>query len=502
MSNTYQQLSFVEIKHKLPKDCWAYERNEKNNGEFENEQVLYFTGDALLGHLNLDDVLGLQEKGEADFIFLVLVEGNLTVGNYIYNQDTDGATGLIVLGNLTAKNIVVGGQEIYITGNLQISELFWGDYNHGSLKANGNIALHTFIATDYHFDADRFRNKDRVAVRHWLWDEQDVLDNTTLTELLDEECLIPDDEDDPIIDRGKMLEYFEAGTPVIKTTAEEPIPFVFENRLFNDANLQRLLQSPLFRDAPINEADGTQTIEYWRDKDFKRVTIIKGDPYAIRVYFQQADKAFLVGYAPVTGDGVSDQTPKCRIGTAVRTIFDDFSKDVNSHWQEFNPAIPGHRDFGPMAEVFWDKLLNEWSEMEYWQNKFLQTVSPKKLAEILALPVVKQKYKRDAEELWEGFYNWVFIQGDDKEGDNPCISIFKQLTSRDGDEEEDFETYHFEPQATSGNHVRTALQTTDNGDYDSYPVSVDEVEKYRNAIRYFEIMYRRMHQLNKEYLEG
>lgn len=140
----YQRTTFSEIKHLLPPDAWAAWRNEVNKGEFEAESVLFFENSAMLPELNLDTPFE-----ESESVFLVLVQGSLTVQRFIYNENIDGATGLIVLGNLCANMMLVGGQEIYVTGNLVVEELFWGDYNHGNLRVLGNANVNVLAAVDY-----------------------------------------------------------------------------------------------------------------------------------------------------------------------------------------------------------------------------------------------------------------------------------------------------------------------------------------------------------------
>ena len=508
MNNTYQLLRFADIKHKLPHDCRAYSRNERKNNEFDDEQVLCFSGDTQLDNLDLDDAFGLHGKGEADVIFLILVEGNLTIGGHIYNEETDAATGLIVLGDLTAKNIVAGGQEIYVNGNLAVSELFWGDYNHGMLTVKGSITVHTFIATDYSFDVARFRQKNRVHVRHWLWDEQDILDDAALAGLLDEECLILSPDDDPIISRSTMLEYFKAGKPVIKITEAAPIPFVFESRVFNNTNLQRLQQSPLFTDAIPRDEDGAQTIEYWRGDDFKRVIVIKDDPYAVRIYFQQADRAVVAGYVPAES-ATADGQPLFQLGIYFRTISTNRHKEETPLWEPYHPHLPAHRPFQQMTETLWNNLLGEWSEMEYRQVNFSQTVTPEKIETLLSLPLVQQKYSNkdsddeDTEGLWEGLYHWQFTQRNGKKGKDPRVSVFRQLTSDSDDNGETFEIYHFDIETLPGNSMTTVLYTQDGDGHDHkiYKVPPHNVEAYGNAVRYFDMMDRRMPRLNEAYLE-
>ncbi|RNL80576.1 hypothetical protein ED312_19255, partial [Sinomicrobium pectinilyticum] len=92
--------------------------------------------------------------------------------------------------NLQADNIVVGGQEIYVAGDLTVKGLFWGDYNHGDLVVTGEIAVLVFISTDYNFDHKRFEAGDRVRVAYWLWDEtEDEFDREQLEALFRPECL-------------------------------------------------------------------------------------------------------------------------------------------------------------------------------------------------------------------------------------------------------------------------------------------------------------------------
>ena len=109
----------------LPNNCWAVTRNAANTGEFEGENVLFYEGDLTLDSLNLDSCETLTPAlASGETIFLILVTGNLNIKQFIYNKNTDGATGLVVLGNLQAQNMQVGGQEVYVAGNMHVSELF------------------------------------------------------------------------------------------------------------------------------------------------------------------------------------------------------------------------------------------------------------------------------------------------------------------------------------------------------------------------------------------
>ncbi|WP_243369499.1 hypothetical protein [Microvirga solisilvae] len=215
----FQEVRFSDIKHKLPKESWAYSRNERNAGEFENERVLYHAGDLHLKNLNLDIPLAFEasssDEDGSDFIFLILVDGHLRVDHHISNHDTDGATELYVLGDLQARNMVVGGQTIYVTGALRVEELFWGDYNHGDLVVMEGTSAQVLMDTDGY--VVKLNGEAEVRQRLSQWDAHgrwQSLDLTTLNELFPANCVIEVD-DSPTLNRTRVLELLEAGQSVI-----------------------------------------------------------------------------------------------------------------------------------------------------------------------------------------------------------------------------------------------------------------------------------------------
>lgn len=133
---------FAQIAHRLPQDCWAAMRNAKNSGELNDERVAVHEG-----HLTLD-TLDLDAPVDGSPVFLLVVSGDLSVEGAIFNANSDSAAGLVVEGNLTCRNAAVGGQEIYVTGDLDVGELFWGDYSHGRLIVRGHAAAQMLIASD------------------------------------------------------------------------------------------------------------------------------------------------------------------------------------------------------------------------------------------------------------------------------------------------------------------------------------------------------------------
>lgn len=108
--------------------------------------VTLVEGDATFDAINLDAPAQFD-----DTCWIHVFTGNLTVTGAIYNENTDGAHGLVVLGNLRAKNIAFGGQETYVRGNVIVEELLCGSYNHGEMKVDGNVSAKLLISDDYRF---------------------------------------------------------------------------------------------------------------------------------------------------------------------------------------------------------------------------------------------------------------------------------------------------------------------------------------------------------------
>ncbi len=101
------------------------------------------------GAVEFED-LNLETEEYPDDILGIIVKGNLTVGN-IFNFETDYGMHLVVIGDLSANNIAVGGQDIHVTGNLTVQEVFMGSYNHGTIVVSGNVNCPIIIIDDYSF---------------------------------------------------------------------------------------------------------------------------------------------------------------------------------------------------------------------------------------------------------------------------------------------------------------------------------------------------------------
>ena len=105
--------------------------------------VALHEGDTVLERLSLDPSILTED------IAAQIFTGNLIVKGAIHNVQTDeSADSLVVLGNLWARNIAVGGQEIFVRGDVQVDEVLCASSNHGEITVLGNVSAKLVISDD------------------------------------------------------------------------------------------------------------------------------------------------------------------------------------------------------------------------------------------------------------------------------------------------------------------------------------------------------------------
>ncbi len=158
-THTLTLVPLQEIAHKLPRGSRLAEK-VKDSAEFNDEIVLHVIGDLRLKALDLEQPLSEISElramlGDAsdpsNSAFLIFIEGNLQVETCITNENTDGATNLIVCGDVTAHDVAIGGQHFYVQGALTVTNLLWGDYNHGELCVRGATRARIALFSDEYF---------------------------------------------------------------------------------------------------------------------------------------------------------------------------------------------------------------------------------------------------------------------------------------------------------------------------------------------------------------
>ena len=118
-------------------------------GEHVHAELVADAITLLRGSTHVTGDLSLDFDGEADTPDGTIVDGDLEVTGTIVNRDSDAGPFLLVTGNLRAKNLVAGGSEIVVLGDLIVDEVIFGYYNHGSITVHGATRAKAII-TEYH----------------------------------------------------------------------------------------------------------------------------------------------------------------------------------------------------------------------------------------------------------------------------------------------------------------------------------------------------------------
>lgn len=487
-----------EIKHLLPQDSHYYK-----DEYYLDKEVLLHEGDWIIAEsLDLDQPELLLADGDCpEFPPFILVTGNMVAQN-IFNDETDGSTGLIVLGNLTAENIVVGGQELYIKGNLIVNGLFWGDYNHGELIVEGKIAIKVFLNTDYHCDYDRFTNRQNMEVNHIFWDDvdDDITDDSEIRTWFKPEYLENEDElllsgdeiwswqswlkKEEILEALKEAKNILNDEPISSEDANnEVIPSLFPNNLISLENLKIFTQSTL---PTKNKDDDSQWnhYKYWDGDVYRKISVTDDkDPEQTQVLFQYNEEFYLLA-AYYEDDKEVQITYNGDIFGSNSTYFFDFNE------------YPERYIF---FQKEWITFQQQFSEAVYWQKKFYETITQKRFDDVLALPYVRAELSDydddDSIYHWKNM-GWQFRQEDS--GKDARITITKELNERDENDESIFEFYHIEFE----NGKPVLMTQHGNGvEFDLYYVHYSKTEKYKKAIAYFEEMEQKIGLLNQQYLK-
>lgn len=122
-----------------------YELSKHIHGDLVSDKITVLRGrTGVAGDLSLD-----FDGDDDDAPDGTIVDGDLEVTGSIINRNSDHGPFLLVTGNVHAKNLVAGGSEIVILGDLIVDEVIFGYYNHGSITVYGTTRAKAII-TEYH----------------------------------------------------------------------------------------------------------------------------------------------------------------------------------------------------------------------------------------------------------------------------------------------------------------------------------------------------------------
>lgn len=412
-TNTPRLVRFAEVAEQLPPTCWAVWRNTRNDGEFADEPVLWVPGPVSAGTIDL--ACWSAPGVEPESVFIVVVDGDLCVDT-LYNWDTDGCKGLIVLGNLKLGHAAVGGQEIFVTGDLTVRELFWGDYNHGTLKVQGRIKARMLLSTDeYHVPPRSDNDEIEVRLEDEAPQEREPADVAAQYFL---ESVIDRNEPDPsvlreVLDRYAVVEALQRSEQVLKSPFE-PFQPAQVPRLWGEVSLsdaasmatQVALFHALLEDIPLEApeqqfrsesraADVFVTRAHRRASDQVAVSdvlvILGDDGLEVRVW---VDQPGMLGRMTGRTSGLS-------------AVFKHLGQGIYS----FRP-IWGHPEVIAAVQAIWNEALRRAEAGRFWRAQLQERVRPQEVLALLDLPIVVERYNDwddpDRNGFWDGHLNYVF----------------------------------------------------------------------------------------------
>ncbi|MDN3693037.1 hypothetical protein QWZ06_12450 [Chryseobacterium tructae] len=512
-------LQFKDIKHKFPKDSWLFWRNEKHNGEFDEDWVIYIDRNIEVQNLNLDDPFSTFEIIEnldeinQEGCLAILIEGKLTAKN-IYNHESDGSICLCVLGSLEANNMIVGGQELYITGNLTVDDCFWGNYNHGDLIVKGNTKTKVFIATEgYHYDF----KKERMAAEFFLCDEEEedgIFDRTFPAAIFPEEILYTEDEVEEEdlftwnawLSRSTAIKMLEENRSILNQNIQilskeeekaielASIPKYFENTRFNDS-ISFLFQLDNFHKL-------LKIVELHKE-EYQYYTF---EEYEVQLHPDSEDGQAHVMFTHPSGFIfficiIGDENNREVLSAVYRENEEASFIDV------FHPGTSIH--YRTQLDIIWNDLLTRAERGAYFYNKFLETVSPSEILNYLNLAMVQEKYNdykdSDKNNFWYSGYCFLMR----RHGERGLVGSLDIGKEREA-EIFDMRTYCFRPNQLE-NPQKCDLfyaSSQENLTHDSYSgdggvfrVFLYDWELFREAIEWYPKIGRAFTTMNEEYLE-
>ena len=512
---------FAAIKNLFPDDCWIKERNTNNNNEFDDENILYIQGNWEIDNLDLDNIF--NQTDEPEHIFTILIEGNLTSKN-IFNENTDGGTGIIVLGSVSVDNMVVGGQEIYIAKNLTVNECFWGEYNHGDLIVKGQTHAKVFVATNqYHYEYER----ERIVAKHFLLDEDgtedevDYDENTIKAIFVPEVIITEEDFDDEIfswenfLDRVEIIENLKLSNPILNQSINltsnsedetlKNIPIIFNTKTFDTQyefenqwqNFDKIIEFSAKQDENNAFEFGNYYGHIIKKSASNKMTFISVDFQDNSNFFiqkkQTEPRSFLEKLSLKSSTSFLHVMYRTHQDAPYEIFFDNEMLDA---------------EVLEKLQTFWFLLLERVERGIYFYELFYQTIKIQDIKNYLNYPVIQEKYNDFNDDEKHGFWSGDYFYKFNKQG-NPeatgFVGIFKEIKSSD---EFDIRCYYLwlnkHENATSFQLDYCSSQegnANDRYNESSKNVYFTDWEKYQEVLKWYPKLQKAIESENEEFLK-
>ena len=499
----FQVVRYQDIKEEIPED--SEYRGERYAIDNSNELALLAPGDLQLDTLDLDDPLAPWREGEAGhYIPFILVRGELQITRHIHCLETDGACGLIVSGNLTSTNVIVGGQEIRVGGDLRVSEMYWGDYNHGHLHVAGRTEAALLIQTDYSMELEGpiqcLRRIDDIG----------AMDGDELAQLIEPDCLFREDSHPDSawsLSAETIVEQLDAGRSVIRMeglSAADPLLCVLN--LFSDAsvspeNFLRICGKDML-------PKDTCEYQFSRSGISLRVQADIEHPETPAYIIQMERPSERTGARLVmehveTKVGVIDRLlgrqPERGWGLW-KYVCNDTTLDEPEWIQvEANEIKP---PFIALILEGW-RFLQEGASSRHWTT---QIISPTDIRTLLSLAICQPYDDYDDEDrcgLWVGHCHAAFRQQKSAPAiEAPILRLSRELHQPDGTSI--IESYYYDVETCLDGEERVRIRHKADQDLDEPPAQIDPVggAELADALRLFKLGAREMRFTNAGLLDG
>lgn len=484
---------FSEVESRLPTDCWAVARNQHNQGELAREPVIVIDESLTLGTLDLDDPLG-----DGTAVFLVVVQGDLDIDIALLNDDIDGATSLIVTGNLRCRNAAVGGQEIYVGGHLDVHGLFWGDYDHGRLLVGGNATMAMCVASDGY---DVVVRGDTHFAR-WIIDEKPDGENwrlddaEALAEYIQPEFILAEDEI-PTLERQKILAAMAQGRNIIHTVRLDDggeIDRLFPSRAIAPDTLKRIAHPGWLPAADDDAVLGSATLD---DQDVTcRIDLLPGGKQTPQIALHvQRGKQLALYVALFNGpvrwwDRVKALLQRKPLAQHMQSQWHSINPDTD--WAMLNDQSPP--DARQLLQQGWTMALH----FAAAQSLVQQAMSPTTLRALLALPLAEPYNDFDSDDrngLWVGNVYCAFRQENAATGDTALLRVSVE------DNDTNLYFYEIVPMADGSEAIEVRFSPDLDPDEDSVLIA-QEGPALNRALRLFRMANRHLLAANTALLAG
>lgn len=507
-----------EIKDLFPLETLVSYRLAMYAIDFENELALLIEEDCEVEYLDLDELsttFPIVEKGQ--YIQTILCLKNLKAKN-IFNYDDDRSCDLIVIGNLDCENMVVGGQDIFIQGDLTISECFWGRYNHGNLSVKGATKAQVFIATEeYHYDEE----KNNFEVLQMLTDYE-VEDNCEdfsfeiLSAIL-EENLLSENTDEEVyswenwIDKQACIDSLSKGNSIIKKDFKQykSPEVVYDKQFSTPPTIQTQTdwdsQIPNFlKLIELAQLEPDNTLFF--SKYIWNYTLTKVNekyPNVTTVVAKSDDFTVSISIETITEKSLFKTKTSYATYAYVRKATDEEGVFV------FDEAVS--QDYYDALNEAWQILLFHAERGIHFYKRYLKEVSAQEIHDFCTLPIVTEFYNDWNDGDKNGFYvgkiKYAFHIPLEETG-SAQLRITKEIKSQN--DEYDCRGYRFDNDAVENPKIVELLynysqQQKIEGRYKSYSgtkVYFFDDELYEEALKWYEKAKQHIAFENAKYLNN